>query len=99
MKIRVFITLCNDSCKQLIIIDEYRAICGVSGRIFGLTSREIEAVQIFLHNECLQNIRESLVNLIVIFDLKENTNLEDKSIEELEVEAHDDYKFEQEIFC
>jgi hypothetical protein len=48
--------LCNDSCKQLIIIDEYQAICGVSGRIFGLTSREIEAVQVFLHNEWLQKI-------------------------------------------
>jgi hypothetical protein len=69
----------------------------VSGQIFGLTSREIKTVQIFLHNECLQNIRGSLVNLITMFDLKKNMNLEVKSIKELEVEAHDDCKFEQKV--
>jgi hypothetical protein len=43
--------VCNDSCKQLMILDEYRAVCGVSYRIYGLTSREIDAVQAFLHKE------------------------------------------------
>jgi hypothetical protein len=62
--------VCNDSCKQLIIIDEYRAICGVSYRIYGLTSREIETVQAFLHKEWLQKIRGSLDKLIVMCDPK-----------------------------
>jgi hypothetical protein len=43
--------VCNDSCKQLMILDEYRVICGVSYWIYGLTSREIEVVQAFLHKE------------------------------------------------
>jgi hypothetical protein len=43
--------VCNDSCKQLMILDEYRAICRVSYRIYGLTSNEIEVVQAFLHKE------------------------------------------------
>jgi hypothetical protein len=71
----------------------------VSGQIFSLTSREIEAVQIFLHNECFQKISKSLANAIdeikVTFDLTKNANLEVKSIEEFEVDAHDDCKFEQ----
>jgi hypothetical protein len=88
--------VCNDSCKQLIIIDEYRAICGVSCRIYGLTSREIEAVQAFLHKEWLQRIREILDKLIVIYDPKKNVNLEVKLIEEFGVETHSNCKLEHE---
>jgi hypothetical protein len=65
----------NDSCKQLMILDEYRAICGVSYQIYGLTSREIEAVQAFLHKEWLQKIKEFLDKLIVMCDSKKNVNL------------------------
>jgi hypothetical protein len=46
----------------------------VSGQIFNLTSREVEVVQIFLHNELLQDIRDALVNAIAMFDLKKNVN-------------------------
>jgi hypothetical protein len=62
---------CDEWCKQLIIIDEYQAICEMSGQIFDLSSRE--AVQIFLHNECLQKISESLTN--VIDEIKETFDL------------------------
>jgi hypothetical protein len=65
---------CDEWCKQLIIIDEYRPIYEMSGQIFDLSSREIETVQIFFHNECLQKISESLTNVIdeikATFDLK-----------------------------
>jgi hypothetical protein len=92
--------LCDEWCKQLIIIDEYRASCGVSGRIFDLSSREVKMVQIFLHNECPQKISESLTNALdkikATFDLTTNANLEVKLIEDLEVETYDDYKFEHE---
>jgi hypothetical protein len=88
--------VCNDSCKQLIIIDAYRAICGVSGRIYGLTSREIEVVQAFLHNEWRQKIIESLDIMIVICVPKKNMNLEDQPIEEFGVETHANCKLEHE---
>jgi hypothetical protein len=78
------------------ILDEYRAVCGVSYRIYGLTSREIKAIQAFLHKLWLQKIRESLDKLIVICDPKKNVNLEDKLMEELEVETHANYKLEHE---
>jgi hypothetical protein len=72
----------------------------VSGHIFGLSSREVEVVQIFLHNECLQKISESLTNALdkikITFNLMTNVYLEVKTIEELEIEAHDDCKFEYE---
>jgi hypothetical protein len=65
-----------------------------------LPSREVEAVEIFLHNECHQKINKSLANAIdeikATFDLTKNVNLVVKSIEKFEVEAHDDCKFEQE---
>jgi hypothetical protein len=69
--------MCNDSCKQLMILDEYRTVYGVSYRIYGLTSREIDAVQAFLHKEWLQKMKESWDKLIVMCDLKKNVNLED----------------------
>jgi hypothetical protein len=64
--------------------------------VYGLTSREIEAVQTFLHKEWLQQIRETLDKLIVIYDPKKNMNLEDKPIEELGVETHVNCKLEHE---
>jgi hypothetical protein len=70
------------------ILDKYRAICGVSYRIYGLTSREIEVVQAFLHKKWLQKIKESLDKLIVMCDSKKNVNLEDQPIEGLGVETH-----------
>jgi hypothetical protein len=68
----------------------------VSCRIYGLTSREIETVQAFLHKEWLQKIRESLNKLIVICDLKKNVNLEYQPIEKVGVETHVNCKFEHE---
>jgi hypothetical protein len=88
--------VCNDSCKQLTILDKYRAICGMSYRIYGLTPREIEVVQAFLHKEWLQKIREFLDKLIVICDPKKNVNLEDKPIKELGVETHTNCKLKHE---
>jgi hypothetical protein len=88
--------MCNDSCKQLMILDEYQVICGVSYRIYGLTPREIKVVQAFLHKEWLQKNREYLDKLIVICDPKKNMNLEDKSIEEFGVETRANCKLEHE---
>jgi hypothetical protein len=39
-----------------------QGICGVSEWIFDLSLREVEAIQIFLHNECLQKAIESMKN-------------------------------------
>jgi hypothetical protein len=88
--------VCNDSCKQLMILDEYRAVCGVTYRTYGLTSREIDAVQAFLHKEWLQKIKESWDKLIVMCDSKKNINLEDQPIEKLGVETHANCKLEHE---
>jgi hypothetical protein len=79
----------------------------VSGQILGLSSREDETVQIFLHNKYLQKVIESVENayekykvamdeINEKFALKKSVNLEVKLIEELEVEIHDDCKFEHE---
>jgi hypothetical protein len=54
--------LCRDLCKQLILRDEYRVYCGVSRWIFDLSLREVEMVQIFLHNKCLQKVIEPVKN-------------------------------------
>jgi co-chaperonin GroES (HSP10) len=68
--------------------------------VYLIYSQEKSKRQIFLHNKCLQQIKEALVIAIdkinATFGLTKNVNLQVKLIEKLEVEVYDNCKFEQE---
>jgi hypothetical protein len=80
IKIQVIITCVKNCVNKNILIDDFRAICGVRGWIFEISSIEFEAVQRFFCNEVLQKIASGIKSKI-----EPHGELDDESKVEFEV--------------
>jgi hypothetical protein len=95
--------LCGELCIQKILIDNSRAICGVSGQIFEISSIDFEVIRMFLCNEVLQKIasrikshEESKIEPHDELNDKSKVEFEVKKCANLEVESSKDFIFKQE---